>query len=71
MTYANDVWAYEGSTTLLGVTGYLNGDQNDMTQNVGGSYLLGLNDAASIESKLNYNLNSEQLSPSVNLSFSF
>lgn len=71
MTYANDVWAYEGSTTLLGVTGYLNGDQNDMTQNAGASYLLGLNDAASIESKLNYDLNSEVLSPSVNLSFSF
>ena len=71
MTYANDVWAYEGSTTLLGITGYLNGDENDMTQNLGGSYLIGLSDAASIESKLNYDMNSEQYSPSLNLSFSF
>ncbi len=71
MTYADDVWAYEGSTTLLGITGYLNGDQNDMTQNLGGSYLVGLSDAASIESKLNYDMNSEQYTPSVNLSFSF
>ena len=61
--------SFEADATVMGLTGYLNGDTDDVTQNVGGSYTIG--EELSLEGAVNYNLNTEVVSPSVTLSFDF
>lgn len=61
--------SYEADATVMGITGYLNGDTDDLTQNVGGSYTMGTE--LTVEGAVNYNLNTEVLAPSVTLSFNF
>jgi len=60
---------FEVDATVMGVTGYLNGDTDDLTQNVGASYIMG--EALTVEGAVNYNMNSEVIAPSVTLSFNF
>lgn len=67
---ANEVFAFEADATVYGVTGYLNGDTNDTLQNVGGSYSYALS-GATVEGGVNYNIDSEDLTPTVGLSFAF
>ena len=47
----------------------MNGDVDDLTQNVGGSYTIG--EQLTLEGAVNYNLNTEVVAPSVTLSFNF
>ena len=61
--------SFEADATVMGLTGYLNGDTDDMTQNVGGSYTIG--EELKVEGAVNYNLNTEVVAPSVTLSFDF
>lgn len=61
--------SYEADATVMGITGYLNGDTDDLTQNVGGSYTMGTE--LTVEGAVNYNLNTEVLAPSVTLAFNF
>lgn len=61
--------SFEADATVMGLTGYFNGDTDDVTQNVGGSYTIG--EELSVEGAVNYNLNTEVVSPSVTLSFDF
>jgi len=72
LTYssANEQIAYEVDGTMMGVTAYLNGDDTDALQNVGASYdrtVAGLN----LGTDLNYNLDTEEFTPSVTVGFSF
>ena len=67
---AKEVFAFEADATVYGVTGYLNGDTNDTLQNVGGSYSYALG-GATVEGGVNYNIDSEDLTPTVGLSFAF
>ena len=67
---ANEVFAFEADATVYGVTGYLNGDTDDTLQNVGGSYAYTLG-GAKVEGGVNYNLDSEEFTPTVGLSFAF
>lgn len=60
---------FEVDATVMGITGYMNGDTDDLTQNVGGSYTMG--EELTVEGAVNYNLNTEVLAPSVTLSFNF
>ena len=67
---SNELFAYEADATVYGVTAYLNGDQNDYAQNVGGSYsyLLG---GAELGAGVNYNIDSSEVTPTFNVSFAF
>jgi len=72
LTYgsADEQIAYEVDGTMMGVTAYLNGDADDTLQNVGASYgrtVAGLD----LGTKLNYNLDSEEFTPSVTVGFKF
>jgi hypothetical protein len=62
--------AYEGTLGLAGLTGYMNGDQDDALQNVGGEYTYMIG-GAELEGGINYNLDSEEFTPQVTVGFSF
>lgn len=61
--------SYEADATVMGITGYLNGDTDDLAQNVGGSYTMGTE--LTVEGAVNYNLDTEVFAPSVTLAFNF
>jgi hypothetical protein len=72
LTYssADEQVAYEIDGAMMGVTAYLNGDDTDALQNVGASYgrtVAGLD----LGTELNYNLDSEEFTPSVTVGFAF
>jgi len=72
LTYssANEQVAYEVDGSMMGLTAYLNGDDTDALQNIGASYgrtVAGLD----LGTELNYNLDSEEFTPSVTVGFSF
>jgi len=65
-----DTVAYEVSTGLMGATVYVNGDQDDMLQNLGAGYeteVGGLNVFAEAE----YNLDTKEVTPAFGVSFAF
>ena len=72
MTYgsADEVIGFEADATAYGVTAYLNGDQDDMAQNVGGSYTYDLS-GVELGAGVNYNIDSEEMTPTASVSFSF
>lgn len=72
MTYgsADETIGYEADATAYGVTAYLNGDQDDMAQNVGGSYTYNLN-GIKLGAGVNYNIDSEETTPSASVAFAF
>jgi len=61
---------FEGTVETGGITAYLNGDQDDTLQNVGGEYVYAIG-GAEVTAGANYNLDSEDLTPTVGVSFSF
>ena len=63
-------FAFEGTAGIMGVTAYLNGDQDDALQNVGGEYVYGLG-GAELTAGANYNLDTEDFVPTVSVSFAF
>jgi hypothetical protein len=72
LTYgsANETIGFEGDVTAYGITAYLNGDADEIAQNVGGSYtydLMGIELGAGV----NYNIDSEEMTPSASVSFAF
>ena len=72
LTYssADEQIAYEVDGTMMGVTAYVNGDADDTLQNIGASYgrtVAGLD----LGTELNYNLDSEEFTPSVKVGFKF
>ena len=69
-TYAAEVFAFEADVTVMGVTAYMNGDENDATQNVGAAYTKGF-DGLTLTADANYNFDAEEVTPSLNLSFNF
>lgn len=69
VTYADD-FAYELGYNLLGVDAFLNGDEDNTVQNVGAGYVTVLN-GAEVYAEVGYNVDSEETTPAVGLSFSF
>lgn len=65
-----EVAAYEGIAKLAGLTAYINGDQNEALQNVGGEYAYNLG-AAELTAGAVYNFDSEEVTPTVGITFSF
>ena len=72
MTYGTELQtlSFEADATAFGVTAYLNGDENDMTENVGAGYVTEVG-GLGLETAMNYNFDAEEVSPQVTLSFAF
>jgi len=72
VTYDMDAekFAYEGTADIMGLTAYANGDQDNTFQNIGGEYeyLLG---GAALTAGANYNVDTEDFTPTAGLSFNF
>lgn len=72
VTYDLDAEAigYEGVVGAYGVTAYVNGDDTDALQNVGGEYeyMLG---GAKLTAGANYNVDTEDFAPTAGISFAF
>ena len=69
-TYALSTWAYEADTTVMGLTAYLNGDENDTIQHVGVSHTRDVN-GITLTGEVDYDTDNEEVSPSVTMSFNF
>jgi hypothetical protein len=72
MTYDMDaeIFGFEAVATTGGLTAYLNGDDTDALQNIGGEYEMDVNGAI-LATGANYDLDAEDLTPTVSLSFNF
>ena len=72
MTYDVDaeVFGFEAVTSAYGVTAYLNGDDSDLLQNVGGEYEIDVN-GATFTAGANYNVDTEDFAPTAGLAFNF
>lgn len=72
MTYDVDAEAigYEGVVGAMGVTAYVNGDDTDALQNVGGEYTYNIGGAA-LTAGANYNIDTEDFAPTAGISFAF
>ena len=71
-TYDVDAEAigYEGVVGAMGVTAYVNGDDTDTLQNVGGEYTYNIGGAA-LTAGANYNIDTEDFAPTAGLAFKF
>jgi len=72
MTYDVDAetFGYEGVAAAYGVTAYLNGDNNDALQNIGGEYEVNVN-GATFTAGANYNIDTEDFAPTAGIAFNF
>ena len=72
MTYDVDAetFGYETVATAMGITAYLNGDDTDALQNIGGEYEVDVN-GATFTAGANYDVDAEDLTPTASLSFNF
>ena len=72
MTYDMDaeVFGYETVATTGGLTAYLNGDDTNALQNIGGEYEVDVN-GATLATGANYDVDAKDLTPTVSLSFNF
>jgi hypothetical protein len=73
LTYDVDAEAfgYETVANAYGVTAYLNGDDTDMLQNIGGEYEYSWGTGAAITAGANYNIDTEDFAPTAGISFNF
>jgi hypothetical protein len=72
MTYDVDaeVIGFENVVTRGGLTAYLNGDDTDLLQNIGGEYTMAVG-GATFAAGANYDVDAEDLTPTASLSFNF
>ena len=70
LTYADDLFGYEATATYKKATAFLGGDQDDMTQQVGLGYTTNLS-GLDITALGNYNIDTEELTPSLTATFNF
>lgn len=72
VTYDTDaeMFAFEGVAGAMGLTAYVNGDQDDAFQNIGGDYTLPVA-GAELTAGVNYDVEAEEFTPTVGVSFSF
>lgn len=72
MSYGSDSedLAYEVDGTVRGITGYLNGNSDDMLRNIGVGYERGFG-AMTLSSDVNYDTDAEDLAPRITATFNF
>ena len=63
-------YGFEADVTAMGLTAFVNGDDSDMMQNVGGGYTTTIN-GMGLYAEGSYNLDSEEFTPAVGASFNF
>lgn len=66
---AEDI-GYEIVANAFDITGYVNGDNDEMLQNIGAEYTYGIG-GAEVTTGASYNIDSEEFTPTVGVSFSF
>ena len=65
-----EVFGFESVVTSGGLTAYLNGDDTDALQNIGGEYEVGVA-GATFTAGANYNVDTEDFAPTASVSFNF
>ena len=72
LTYNMDAesFAFEGSVATGGLSAYLNGTDDNRLQNIGGEYEVDVN-GATFTAGANYDVDSEELTPTAGLAFNF
>jgi len=72
MTYDVDgeTFGFETVATAGGLTAYLNGDDTDALQNIGGEYEVNVN-GATFTAGANYNIDTEDFAPTAGIAFAF
>ena len=72
LTYDVDAesFAFEGSVATGGLSAYLNGTDDNRLQNIGGEYEVDVN-GATFTAGANYDVDSEDLTPTASLAFNF
>ena len=71
VTYTDAVTGYEVSAGYGAFKGFLNGDENDMAQNVGAGAYHTYATGMSVYAETGYNLDSKDLTPAVGVAFNF
>lgn len=61
---------FEGVAEVMGVTAYVNGDQDEMLQNVGGEYSYDIG-GVELTAGANYNIDAEEFTPTIGVAFAF
>ena len=69
-TYAAEVLAFEADVSAKGFTAYLNGDENDISENAGIKWATDVN-GMTLKADANYNFDAAEVTPGINLSFNF
>jgi hypothetical protein len=65
-----ELFGFEAVATTGGLTAYLNGDDTDFMQNIGGEYTMDVA-GATFAAGANYDVDAEDLTPTASLSFNF
>lgn len=71
LTYTEAVTGYEASAGYKDFSVFINGDDTDMTQNVGGGYYGSMENGLNFYAEAGYNLDSKELTPAAGISFKF
>jgi len=66
-----ETWGYEGVVASGGLTAYVNGDNEETLQNIGGGYDYNIATGLTVGGDVSYNLDTEETTPSVTATFSF
>jgi len=66
-----EMFGFETVAKTGSIVSYLNGDQDDPLQNIGAEYTYNMSAGVDFTAGTNYNLDSEDLTPTVGLSFNF
>lgn len=66
-----EMFGFETVAKTGNIVSYLNGDQDDPLQNIGAEYTYNMSAGVDFTAGTNYNLDSEDLTPTVGLSFNF
>lgn len=67
---ASEVMGYELSTTVASVTAFVDGDSNDMVQNIGAGYKASAGNM-DYYAEAAYNFDAKEITPAIGISFSF
>ena len=71
ITYADEHMAYELSISTMGITGFINGDEDDMAENIGLGYSREMASGLTLYAEGAYDLEAEDEKIGVGASFSF
>lgn len=66
-----EMFGFETVAKTGNIVSYLNGEQDDLLQNIGAEYTYNMSEGVDFSAGTNYNLDSEELTPTVGLSFNF